>query len=172
MSIAIYDEYPGDGTRLVWMVERLWGLSESLPTTTVKLQFFQPYVDSWLQRGGIVNGWKRKRDIDRLNLDEFIACRVAGWAAQRDGHLLRTRDADLDYPILFSPDWVLIDGYHRFVKAYINGDDTIQCRRFVEMPEPDRIDKDKRKVSQESLYLPLSMSRPVSNTRRPASAKW
>jgi len=172
MAIAIYDEYPGDGRRLVWMVERLWGLAAELPTSTVKLEFFQPYVDSWLQRGGVVGGFKRKRDIDRLNLDEFIACRMEGWIARGDGHFLRTRNADLEYPILFTPDWVLIDGYHRFVKAYINGDSTIQCKRFVEMPEPDRIDKDKRKVSQESLYLPLSMSRPVSNTRRPASAKW
>lgn len=172
MSIAIFDDYPGDDTRHVWMVERLWGLSETLPITTVRLDFFQPYVDSWLQRGGVVRGFKQKRDIDRLNLDEFIACRMEGWMAQRDGHFLRTRNADLEYPILFTPNWVLIDGYHRFVKAYINGDDTIQCKRFVDMPPPDRIEPSKRKISQERLYRPLTLERPVSSVRKPRSATW
>lgn len=172
MAIAIYDDYPGDGNRNVWLVERLWGLAESLPTTTVRIEFFEPYVDDWLQRGAMVRKFKEKRIIDRFNIDEFVACRMEAWMSMGDGHFLRTRNADLEYPLLFSPDWDLIDGYHRFVKAYINGSETVQCKRFVEMPTPDRVSKDKRKVSQESLYLPLSLSRPVSSVRKPASAKW
>lgn len=52
-------------------------------------------------------------------------------------HAKRVANADTSIPVLFSPVGGLMDGYHRVVKALINGDTYILAYRLLVLPEPD-----------------------------------
>lgn len=63
--------------------------------------------------------------FDVNNLDEFIfQCN-------------RVNKADLKYPILIDSIGRICDGYHRVVKAIIEGKTEIDAIRIEEMPSPD-----------------------------------
>jgi len=50
-------------------------------------------------------------------------------------HMKRIESASLDYPIILSPDGIIIDGYHRICKAIMKGLETIKAVRLSVMPE-------------------------------------
>ena len=52
-------------------------------------------------------------------------------------HMKRVLTADYKYPIILSPDGVIIDGWHRVAKAIIDEKDNIKAVRLIVMPEPD-----------------------------------
>ena len=54
-------------------------------------------------------------------------------------HIKRIENADLSYPVIQNPDGVIIDGWHRVMKAILNGDLTIKAVRLNVMPEHDDI---------------------------------
>lgn len=49
-------------------------------------------------------------------------------------HVKRVNETSLEYPILLDPDGFIMDGWHRVIKALVNGDKTIKAVRFTEMP--------------------------------------
>ena len=53
----------------------------------------------------------------------------------------RVIDADLSYPIIQAPEGWIMDGYHRIVKAIIEGKTTIKAVRLPVLPEPDEINE-------------------------------
>lgn len=52
-------------------------------------------------------------------------------------HYKRIKNADFKYPIILSPDGVIIDGWHRIAKAVIEGKETINAVALKVMPEVD-----------------------------------
>lgn len=49
-------------------------------------------------------------------------------------HMKSVNEANLDYPILFNQDGVIIDGRHRLAKAILAGHETIKAKRFITDP--------------------------------------
>ena len=108
-----YSRLTGHG-RLVWFVERLWYLAQSLPQYTVPLaQIAEFDQDCWFGPG------------------TPPTCRAVA------AHARRILAADLTYPIILSADGALMDGGHRIAKAYLLDQRTIAAVRFSVDPEPD-----------------------------------
>lgn len=53
-------------------------------------------------------------------------------------HVIATRNANLDYPIILSEDGEIMDGWHRITKAITENIPTIKFVRFKENPAPDQ----------------------------------
>ena len=51
-------------------------------------------------------------------------------------HMHRVMNTDLSYPIILDDEGCIADGWHRVVKAIIEGQTTIKCIRLNEMPRP------------------------------------
>lgn len=49
-------------------------------------------------------------------------------------HVKRVNETSLEYPILLDPDGFIMDGWHRVIKALVNGEETIKAVRFIDMP--------------------------------------
>ena len=52
-------------------------------------------------------------------------------------HYTRIRNADTSIPIILSPVGGILDGYHRIVRALVDGEKYIMALRLLDMPEPD-----------------------------------
>ena len=50
-------------------------------------------------------------------------------------HMKRVQDADLTYPITLDDEGYICDGWHRVVKAILNGDKFIMAKRLIVMPD-------------------------------------
>ena len=59
----------------------------------------------------------------------------------------RVMNADLKYPIIFDDYGQIADGYHRVLKALIEGNKYIMAYRLPSMPNPDEINKENKKES-------------------------
>ncbi len=107
----------GDGVQRVWYVERLWALSEGLPTTQVAIEDIDA-VDqvTWFHEGG-----------PRPTCREITK------------HCRRIMDADLSYPIILRADHRVLDGMHRISRCLLEGRETIDAKIIDPMPEPDEI---------------------------------
>lgn len=93
-----------------WSVARLIQLSKDYPVHEVPVFAMAAWMWPW---------------EDTLTIEKF--CR----------HAKRVKDADMQYPILISPDGGIIDGVHRLCKAIINEEPTIKVKYFTKMPECD-----------------------------------
>lgn len=56
-------------------------------------------------------------------------------------HVKRVNETDLQYPIVLDPDGFIMDGWHRIVKALVEGRETIKAVRFKELPFCDFTEK-------------------------------
>ncbi len=57
-------------------------------------------------------------------------------------HAIRINDCFLEHPVILSPTGWIMDGWHRVVKAVIQGEKTIKAVRFMELPMPEGTYKD------------------------------
>lgn len=78
--------------------------------------------------------------LSALNLDTPFPTSdtMASFAYQ----MKRVLESNLDYPVIQAPDGWIMDGYHRIVKAIIEGRTTIKAVRLPVLPEADRIEKE------------------------------
>lgn len=53
------------------------------------------------------------------------------------GIVKRILKADTSIPIIISPSGSILDGYHRIVKAIIDGRSYVMAMRLIDMPTPD-----------------------------------
>lgn len=51
-------------------------------------------------------------------------------------HIIRVNKADMQYPVILDDTGYICDGWHRVVKAIVNGDKSIKAVRLTVMPEP------------------------------------
>lgn len=49
-------------------------------------------------------------------------------------HVKRVNETDLSYPVIMDPDGFIMDGWHRVVKALVEGRETIKAVRFETLP--------------------------------------
>lgn len=54
-------------------------------------------------------------------------------------HFKRVQLANLEYPVILDDCGYIADGWHRIVKALVEGKRTIKAIRIQDMPEPDSI---------------------------------
>ena len=55
-------------------------------------------------------------------------------------HFKRVQLANLDYPVILDDHGYIADGWHRVIKALIEGKHTIKAIRIQEMPQPDGVE--------------------------------
>jgi hypothetical protein len=111
-----YIDWVGDEEHF-WYIETLWNASKDLAINQVKLDDLPWFED----------------DIGGLG-DPPLWGKVAE-------HAKRSVDANLDYPIILNVNGDVMDGMHRIIKSFIQGNDTISAVQFEETPKPDRIKK-------------------------------
>ena len=51
-------------------------------------------------------------------------------------HMNRVQNANLDYPIILDHTGYICDGWHRVVKAILEGRESIKAKRLYVMPDP------------------------------------
>ena len=106
-----------DGTLSVWYVARLQQLSASLPKRWVPLDSLTDLDQNlWFNTYG-----------------EVPTCRAVAV------HAKRIIDANLEYPVILSPEGEIMDGMHRVAKAWLAGMTEILAVQFTETPPPDEI---------------------------------
>lgn len=73
--------------------------------------------------------------ISNISLDEVLRWKIVN---MRDyiAHYKRVRDADCSIPIILRSDGYPMDGWHRIIKAWADGQ-ALMARRFIRDPEPD-----------------------------------
>lgn len=57
-------------------------------------------------------------------------------------HVKRVNETNLDYPVIMNADGMIMDGWHRVVKALVEGRETIRAVRFEKTPSPDYYKQD------------------------------
>ncbi|MDD2321905.1 MAG: hypothetical protein PHO83_17815, partial [Geobacteraceae bacterium] len=57
-------------------------------------------------------------------------------------HVKRVNETSLSWPVIMDPDGFIVDGWHRVVKALIEGKETIKAVRFETMPPSDGKDSE------------------------------
>jgi hypothetical protein len=106
-----------DGTLSVWYVGRLRQLSSTLPKRWVSLSSLGDLDQNlWFNTYG-----------------EVATCRAVAV------HAKRIYEANLEYPVLLSPEGEVMDGMHRVAKAWLSGMSEILAIQFTEMPPPDEV---------------------------------
>lgn len=101
-----------DGIAHIWNVESLWVRAQDLIVERFSVDELLRECDSWV----------RSKDLRRA-----------------DGTIHRVMAADLNYPVIISPEYFLMDGNHRLAKAVETGVRSVYGVRFPKLPEPDLI---------------------------------
>jgi len=99
-----------DGQGNIWRDSTLIKAAEDLPV--------EPFIVSDLSLD-IVLRWKI------ANLRDYI------------NHHTRVQDADLSIPIILNEKGYPMDGWHRIIKACVEGQDVLLSKRFIKDPQPD-----------------------------------
>lgn len=80
------------------------------------------------------------KDVAAFDLDiRGVDIGVNPWGDQSIktivSHMRRVNDAEMKYPIVLDNTGYICDGWHRLVKAILNGDETIRAKRLLVMPD-------------------------------------
>jgi hypothetical protein len=87
---------------------------------------------------------ERKIRVERMNLRHIDLCRMpwsGGAISSIDiflDHMIRVKNSSLDHPIVMCWDGFVMDGWHRIVKAIMDGRTHINAYRFEKYLEPDQ----------------------------------
>lgn len=73
----------------------------------------------------------------------FIDLDVAPWSGHKTiywfvEHSKRVAATNLEHPVLLTPEGYIADGWHRVVKAFLEGEDHVMALRLREMPEKEK----------------------------------
>ena len=102
----------------VWNVPTLWAAAaKAIASGAAQIQVkaikeLERFEAAWL-------------DIEPATQDEL------------EWHLVRIRDADLEYPIILTAEGCIMDGLHRLAKAILMHHETIKVIQFKMTPVPD-----------------------------------
>ncbi len=75
-----------------------------------------------------------KIPIAGIDIGRNVFDNVAKDARSLAEHVKRVHDTDLKYPVLLDPNGFIMDGWHRVVKALVQGEEYISAVRFEELP--------------------------------------
>ena len=95
--------------------------------------------DKWWWTRNLV---RESKDLEVFDLDLMsVDLGVMPWECKSilyfAGHMLDVNNCNLKYPVILAPSGWVMDGWHRVVKAVMQGKKTIKAVRFVTLPEPD-----------------------------------
>ena len=76
-------------------------------------------------------------DLDLMSVDLGVMPWKCESILHYAGHMLDIKKCDLKYPVILMPSGWVMDGWHRIVKAIMQGKETIPAVRFINLPEPD-----------------------------------
>jgi len=107
-----------DDKRHTWFIQSLVQATESLPIVTIVLSDLDQYLDD--------NAWFSESN------EPTVRAVIQ--------HYQRIDSADLNFPIILSPEFGVLDGLHRIAKANILRHPTIKAVILDKLPEPDYID--------------------------------
>ena len=125
-----------DGALSVWDVARLRRLSAALPRRRVPLDSLKNLDENlWFNTYG-----------------EAPTCRAVAL------HAKRIYEADLEYPVILSPEGEVMDGMHRIAKAWLLGMADVLAVQFTVLPPPDEVIPDFNHARQASPARPASGS--------------
>jgi hypothetical protein len=95
--------------------------------------------DEWWLTKNLIEASKNLEvfDLDLMSIDLGVMPWECGSILHFTGHVLDMKKCDLKYPVILSPSGWIMNGWHRIVKAIIQGKDTIPAVRFIDMPDPD-----------------------------------
>lgn len=117
---------------VMWNVFVLWELTKNLPIVKIPvapLLEVHPEINWWLT--GNSAGWVERRTRNHPSRDPERLRRSF------KKHCKKVWSADLNYPILMTPDGLVGDGRHRVAKAHMMGRKTIEARLMTwELMEP------------------------------------
>lgn len=106
------------GRMFVWDVRKLLKAAARLPVIDVALDDIRELDESyWFE-----------------TTKQPATCRSVG------DHMKLVQAADLSFPILICAEGRVMDGMHRVVKAYIEGQQSITARQLPVTPPPDYVD--------------------------------
>lgn len=98
--------------------------------------------DLWAAAKGLTPVWVELADLEAEKLlDSHVWTRSGDWTKALTvrevlDHARRVADADLDYPIILTPEGRIADGTHRIARALQKGWQSILAIRLRTMPEP------------------------------------
>lgn len=104
-----------DNEKHTWFIQSLVKATKALPVTSLELKELDTYLDE--------NAWFQGKNEPTIRA--FIE------------HYQRVERADLTYPIIYSPQFGVLDGLHRIVKAHLKGFSSIKAVVLNELPNPD-----------------------------------
>ena len=95
--------------------------------------------DKWWWTRNLV---RESKDLEVFDLDLMsVDLGVMPWECKSilyfAGHMLDVNNCNLKYPVILAPFGWVMDGWHRIVKAIMQGKKAIKAVRFVTLPEPD-----------------------------------
>ena len=95
-----------------WITDRLIAASKDLPVFDLPVKHID--ISSW--------PWGNIEDV-----------------AQFAYRVKRTNDVDLQYPVIMNDKGYIMNGWHRVVKAIIEGKESVKAVRFDKTPPPDYV---------------------------------
>jgi len=110
-----YHSHVRNGMRHCWEVRRLWKYAESIPAKRVSVKALRANLDG--------SCWFTTNPV----LHDIVE------------HMRRVMRADLRYPIILSPDNLVMDGLHRLTKAILRKNKYIWAVKLPRLPVPDEI---------------------------------
>ena len=111
----VYSKTGTDGRRWVWEVDKLIVLASRLSPGKIRVAA-----------------------IKELDQEIWFGQYAKPTCRRISDHFVRIMRADLNRPIILSAEGDVMDGMHRVVRAFIEGNDEIVAVRFDLTPPPDR----------------------------------
>jgi len=104
----------------IWLVKDLWEAAKDLPVTSMALT---EIVDIDVLLGS--HTWSK----GKMSVIEIV------------DHHTRIQNADLQYPVILTPEGHIADGVHRIVKAYLQGVRNLPTVKLQTMPKSKEVDQ-------------------------------
>ena len=115
-----------DGKRHIWLIHNLHSYCKSFPVQQIDITLLQNNLE--------LNLWFDESEEPTINAILI--------------HIKRIQNADTNYPIIVGPNYVIMDGLHRLVKAILAEETTIPAICLKNWPMADIINCTQPNVSQ------------------------
>lgn len=126
--------------------------AKSFPS--VKIEGCAVFENTYSDEGKVwtvTNLIARARDLEQFDLPlaaiyvDTEVWKPTGSAYGIALHMRRALDVDTSYPVILSQEGFIMDGWHRVLRALIDGKTTIKAVRFQSTPPHDYVEADKAK---------------------------
>jgi hypothetical protein len=113
----------------VYNVDKLIELSKKLPVISLPLELVVSNLEE--------SRWSDEENDPESKLPNFGAREVLKFHEKErkyEYHYQKTKKSDLSFPIIIDKDYVVIDGMHRLLKAFMEGYKNVKVIIFKRLP--------------------------------------